>query len=206
MKNFSIVLNVVLIVAVAILYYLHFSGNQKPVSVVKTAVPKAPLSELEKAPIAYVDLDSLNEKIAFIRDKRKELEGEQKAIENEWMSASRALNDKKNEFIKKHDNGKAITDEMAAEFQTQLLQEQQAIEEKRQAATQKLTEKSYKFMDDIQKKLKDFLAQYNSNGTYKYILTTGTGLDYLVFKDTTLNITNDVIAGMNEKIAKENKK
>lgn len=206
MKNFSIVLNVVLIVAVGILYFLHFSGNQKSVSVVKTAVPKAPLGELEKAPIAYVDLDSLNEKIAFIRDKRKELEGEQKAIENEWMSASRALNDKKNEFIKKHDNGKAITDEMAAEFQTQLLQEQQAIEEKRQAATQKLTEKSYKFMDDIQKKLKDFLAQYNSNGTYKYILTTGTGLDYLVFKDTTLNITNDVIAGMNEKIAKESKK
>jgi len=206
MKQISLVLNVVLLAAVGLLYYFHFSNGKKAEPVVKAAVPKASAEELEKAPIAYVDLDSLNEKISYIKDKRKELEGEQKAIENEWMRASRALNDKKNEFIRKHDNGKSITDQMAEEFQTQLMQEQQAIEEKHQAATQKLTEKSYKFMDDIQKKLKDFLAVYNSNGTYKYIFTTGTGLDYIVFKDSTLNITNDVIAGMNEKISQESKK
>lgn len=206
MKSFSIALNSILIIAVGVLYYLHFSAPKKSVPEVKTAVPKAPISELEKAPIAYVDLDSLNEKIAYIKEKRKELESEQKAIDNEYMNAARALNDKKNDFIRKHDNGKSITEEMATEFQTQLLQEQQTIEEKRQSATQKLTEKSYKFMDDIQKKLKNFLAQYNSNGTYKYILTTGTGLDYLVFKDSSLNITNDVISGMNEKISNESKK
>lgn len=206
MKPFSIGLNVLLLLAVGLLYYLHFKGDKKQVTEVKTAVPKASASELEKAPIAYVDLDSLNEKISYIRDKRKELENEQKAIENDWVNANRNLSNKKNDFIRKHDNGKAITDQMAEEFQTQLLQEQQAIEEKHQAATQKLTEKSYKFMDDIQKKLKEFLAQYNSNGTYKYIFTTGTGLDYIVFKDSTLNITNDVIAGMNEKIGNESKK
>jgi hypothetical protein len=33
-----------------------------------------------------------------------------------------------------------------------------------------------------------------------YIITTGTGLDYMVYKDSTLNITNDVIKGMNEKM------
>lgn len=165
-----------------------------------------PVIELDKAPIAYVDLDSLNEKITYIKDKKKELEAEQKAIENEWTNGSRALQGRRDDFIRKHENDKNLTEEAAMQFQNELLQSQQNLDEKRQALTQKLTEKSYKFMEDIQKKLKEFLADYNSNGTYKYIFTTGTGLDYIVFKDSSLNITDDVIAGMNEKIAKESKK
>ena len=55
-------------------------------------------------------------------------------------------------------------------------------------------------MDDIQKKLKEFLTDYNKEKKYMYILTTGTGLDYMVYKDSTLNITKDVIKGMNEKM------
>ena len=90
---------------------------------------------------------------------------------------------------------------MAQEFQGQLLQEQQQIDEKKQNLSQRLSEKSYKFMDDIQKKLKDFLTEYNSQRNFTYIFTTGTGLDYMVYKDSSLNITADVIAGMNEKMA-----
>jgi outer membrane protein len=74
------------------------------------------------------------------------------------------------------------------------------VDEKKQSLSQRLNEKSYKFMDDVQKKLKDFLAEYNSQKNYTYIFTTGTGLDYMVYKDSSLNITDDVIAGMNEKM------
>jgi outer membrane protein len=147
--------------------------------------------------IAYVELDSLNEKISFIKEKRKELEAEQKAIESEWESGYRGLESQKNNFLKK---GNAITQQMAEEFQGQLMQQQQGIDGKKQALTQKLSEKSYRFMDDIQKKLKDFLVDYNKEKKYLYILTTGTGLDYMVYKDTSLNITADVIIGMNKKL------
>ena len=56
-------------------------------------------------------------------------------------------------------------------------------------------------MDDIHKKLKEFLNQYNKTKNYQYILTTGTGLDYMLYKDSTFNITADVIKGMNELMA-----
>ena len=55
-------------------------------------------------------------------------------------------------------------------------------------------------MDDIQKKLKSFLEEYNRERNYMYIFTTGTGLDYMVYKDSSMNITADVIEGMNEKM------
>ena len=40
----------------------------------------------------------------------------------------------------------------------------------------------------------------NKDKKFMYIFTTGTGLDYMVYKDTTLNVTNDVINGMNAKM------
>ena len=83
------------------------------------------------------------------------------------------------------------------------MQQQQQVDGKKQNLTQNLSEKSYKFMDDIQKKLKDFLTEYNREKNYMYIFTTGTGLDYMAYKDSSLNITDDVIEGMNIKLNKK---
>ena len=44
------------------------------------------------------------------------------------------------------------------------------------------------------------MKEYNKDKNYSYILATGTGLDYLFFKDSTLNITSDVIKGLNEQM------
>ncbi len=197
MKHLFTILNVVLILAVAFLYFHEFGGSKAKASITKSPVSIAETQKAGNAPIAYVELDSLNEKIIFIREKRKELEAEQKAIETEWESSYRGLEAQKNNFLKK---GNAITQQMAEEFQGQLIQQQQRIDEKKQGLTQKLSEKSYRFMDDVQKKLKDFLVDYNKEKNYLYILTTGTGLDYMVYKDSTLNITEDVVVGMNEKL------
>lgn len=198
MKNLSMALNVVLILAVGILYYLHFSGKKTVDAKPKIMAPKITGSETGHTAIAYVEMDSLNDNIIYIKTKRKELEAEQRKIETDWDNSCKVLENKKDEFLKK---GNSITQEMAQQFQGELLQEKQQIDDKRQSLSQQLNERSYKFMDDIQKKLKDFLGEYNSQRNFTYIFTTGTGLDYMVYKDSSLNITADVIAGMNEKMS-----
>ncbi len=202
MKHFSLILNIVLLFAVGILYYLHFSGTKICEKKVKPTMSSCKPGMNTDPCIAYVDLDSLNEKITFIKKNRKALEAEQEAIESEWESSYRNLENQKNNFLKK---GKAITQSEAEEFQANLVQQQQEIDTKKQMLTQKLNEKSYKFMDGIQQKLKGFLEEYNKNNKFNYIFSTGNGLDYMVFKDSTNNITSDVIAGMNEMIDSENK-
>ena len=203
MKQFSIALNVLLLLAVGYLYYVHFSSSA-PGQAKAATLPAAAHKPVTggHVSIAYVDLDSLNEKIHFIRDKRKELESEQKAIETEWENGYRNLENQKNNFLKK---GNAITQQEAEVFQESLLRQQQQVDGRKQSANQKLGEKSYKFMDDMQKQLKAFLNEYNADRNYQYILTTGTGLDYLVYKDSSMNITDDVVNGMNEKMKKEKK-
>ena len=194
MRSFLIAVNSLLIIAVIFLYIKVFKNTTNLKTNTSSNVTSKTSVSLKNASIAFVELDSLNEKIDFIKDRRKELEIEQKAIEVEWQNGYRGLENKKNEFLKR---GNSITQQEAEKFQGELLQQQQQVDQRKQGLTQKLSEKSYKFMDDIQKKLKEFLNQYNKTKNYQYILTTGTGLDYMLYKDSTFNITADVIKGMN---------
>lgn len=196
MKNLSLILNAILIAAVGFLFFKVYSGDKSKTQV-KVADKSANSTSAAKPMIAYVELDSLNEHIVYIKQKRQNLEAEQKAIENEWTSAMKGLEAQRDNFIKR---GNSITQEEAEKFQAQLIQQQQAIEGRKQSSAQKLSEKSYKMMEDIQKNLKDYLSEYNKTKGYTYILTTGTGLDYMIFKDSTLDITADVIAGMNGRL------
>ena len=198
MRSFLIAVNSLLIIAVIFLYVKVFKSTTNVKINTSSNVTSNTNGSLKNASIAFVELDSLNEKIGFIKDRRKELEIEQKAIEVEWQNGYRGLENKKNEFLKR---GNSITQQEAEKFQGELLQQQQQVDQRKQGLTQKLSEKSYKFMDDIQKKLKDFLNQYNKTKNYQYILTTGTGLDYMLYKDSTFNITADVIKGMNDLMA-----
>ena len=198
MRSFLIAVNSLLIIAVIFLYIKVFKSTPNVKINTSSNVTSNTNGSLKNASIAFVELDSLNEKIGFIKDRRKELEIEQKSIEVEWQNGYRGLENKKNEFLKR---GNSITQQEAEKFQGELLQQQQQVDQRKHGLTQKLSEKSYKFMDDIQKKLKDFLNQYNKTKNYQYILTTGTGLDYMLYKDSTFNITADVIKGMNDLMA-----
>lgn len=198
MKNLSLILNMVLLAAVGYLYYYDFSGKK-----VKDVAAKInhsyPVSDSggHRPALAYVDLDSLNENITFIRDRRKELESEMKAIERQQEEGYKGLQAQRDNFLKK---GAAITEAEAQSFQEKLIDQQQKIDGYKQQQSQKLNEKSFTIMEDIKKQLREFLAEYNKEKNYMYIFTTGTGLDYMVYKDSSLNITADVIKGMNAKM------
>jgi outer membrane protein len=197
-KNLSLALNIVLLAAVGYLYYYNFSGKKQGKGSLKNdGFAMSGDSNCIRPSIAYVELDSLNENITYIKDKRKELENEQKNIETEWENGYKGLQAAKDNFLKK---GSSVTPDEVEKMQSQLLEQQQQIDGRKQQRSQALNQKSFNIMEDIQKQLKDFLAEYNKEKKYIYILTTGSGQDYMVFKDARLNITDDVIKGMNAKM------
>ncbi|HMG82287.1 MAG TPA: OmpH family outer membrane protein [Ferruginibacter sp.] len=199
MKKSQVILNVVLAVAVIVLFFLYFLGGKKAClangrgecSIVKDSAGAT------RPRIAYVELDSLNDEVTFIKERKTELEGEQTDMENDYNNAYRQLEAEKNNFLKR---GAAITQPEAEAFQQKLIQQQQQIEADKQARSQKLAEKGSQVMEGIQKTLKDFITGYNKDKKYTYILAVGTGLDYMLYKDSTLNITSDVVKGLNDKM------
>ncbi len=197
MKQFSLIINILLVGAVAILFYLHFTGNKTNHTEAEKHTSNYWLKDScgDNIPVvAYVELDSLNNNVSFIKVRKKELEVEQKNIAQDYEAAYRSLTAEKDEFLKR---GNAITQAEAEAFQGKLGQKQQEIENNRQVKAQRLAEKSAKIMEDMQTRVRTFMKEYNKTKNYSYILATGTGLDYLFFKDSTLNITNDVIRGLN---------
>ena len=200
MKQFSFVLNIVLAIAVGFLYYLHFTENGKKVKVHSGVInnnSKDTSTPRKKMLVAYVELDSLYNNVSFIRERKKELESEQKVIASEYENSYRSLTAERDNFLKK---GNSITQQEAEEFQARLGQKQQEVEQAKQLKGQKLAEKGARIMDDMQKKLKAFMSEYNKEKKYTYILATGVGLDYLFYKDSTLNITSDIVKGLNEQM------
>jgi outer membrane protein len=195
MKQFSTILNVILLVAVAFLYFKVFSNaKSKPNTIFSSKKDSTALNNNEEAIIAYVELDSLNENITYIKDHRKDLEKEQKAIETEWRGAMTSLQNRAAEFQK---NAGAKTQQDAEKLQNELGQLQQQIEAKKQSQTQALSEKSYDFLEKIQKELKACVSYFNKDKRYKYIFTTGSGNEYMIYKDDASNITKDVTDAMN---------
>jgi outer membrane protein len=198
MKKAQVVLNVILVVLIAVLFFLYFSGRRKEcMATANCSVTKDSMGGAKHPTIAYFELDSLNNQVTFIGDKKKELDAEQKGIESDYENSYRQLEAEKNNFLKR---GSAITQPEAEAFQEKLVQQQQQVEADKQSRSQKLAEKGAKIMEDVQSKLKDFLDDYNKDKRYTYIFATGTGLDYMFYKDSTLNITNDIVKGLNDKM------
>ncbi|MGG9960791.1 OmpH family outer membrane protein [Ferruginibacter sp. SUN106] len=202
MNKLSIAINLVLLAAVGYLYYNNFSvkkGGDKIAA--ENKITKDSCTTQHR--IAYVELDSLNEHLVYLKQNRKSLEADQKVVEAKIAADYKALEAKQENFKQKNPNPRP---EDIQNLQAQLMQEQQNIEAERQKQSQIFNQRSFSLMEKIQKDLKAFLSEYNKEKKFQYIFTTGGGMDYLIYKDSTLDITKDVIIGMNERLKPDTNK
>ena len=59
-------------------------------------------------------------------------------------------------------------------------------------------ENQAKAIDAIQKRINEYLKEYNKEGKYNFIFSTQEGNPTLYFKDTAFNITSEVVKGLND--------
>src|ERR1700749_1850487 len=95
MKQVSLIINIVLIAAVVVLFYLNISlkknvealAGTNPVAVLQTpATLSANNVDLKNAKIAYINIDSLDYKYQYIVDNSKEYANKQMALESQLQS------------------------------------------------------------------------------------------------------------------------
>ena len=71
----------------------------------------------------------------------------------------------------------------------------------KQMMNQELQNESFKRLQEVKKKIEDFLKDYNKDKGLSYIMTNSPDLIYL--KDTVYNITGDLIIGLNSQYKKK---
>lgn len=192
MKNISIILNAVLLVAVGVLFYLHFSATKSE----KKVVSNKSVETAESGEVAYVVIDSLRKNYKFFEDLRELLIQKQQNSELSLNRKAAAYEKEAIDFqekIQKH----LITQRQAEEMNQKLMTKQQNILKLRETLSMQLAEDESSMNKQLQDSISSFLEEYNA-GRFKMIFSVSMGQN-LLYGDEALNITDEVIAGLNER-------
>jgi outer membrane protein len=196
MKNGLLLLNVVLLIAVAVLFYLHFAGAPAKV---KGAVSKpAPTSAAQDFKIAYFEMDSLEGSFAMVKDVKSELSRKEEAINDELGRLEKSYRNKVTQYQSQGATMNQVQSEMA---QKDVLQMQQNMQGRKQALDNEYQDFYMRKMKDVKTKIETFLQEYNNKKGFSYIFAYEPGLFY--YRDTAYNITADVIQGLNAQYIKK---
>jgi len=195
MKKISFWINIVLIVAVGALYFLHFVGL-KDGSNNKNEADSTKIEIDENYSIAYVNFDTLLTNYEMFADKQAELMKKRDESEAELQTKSRKLEKQVVDFQKKVKNG-LITRTKAQVMQQDLGKKEQELYQLRDQLTSKLSEEEQVMNRQVMFSIMEYLKEYNKDHSYRFILSNNFG-GPLLFSDRNLNITSDVLAGINE--------
>ena len=192
MKNLSIVLNVVLFVAVIVLYVLYFSGHKSP----ETAMNSKVAGTADATKIVYINTDTLlnnyqlavelNE--AFLKkqeDRRTELNIKAKAIDQEGT-----------EFQRKLQNNGFISEARAIEARDQLLVKQENFRRLQQEMMDKASREQSELNKQLFDEITNFLKEYNKEKGFSIVLSTQLGGNVLYAEDG-FDITKEIVDRLN---------
>src|ERR1044072_249597 len=100
MKNLSLILNIVLLVAVGVLYYLHFSTRKTESATSSSSIEPGELT------IAYINSDSVLKYYDYLKISRQQLEEKTKKMDQEYRNRAIGL---QNEFTAYQRNVNSMT-------------------------------------------------------------------------------------------------
>lgn len=198
MKNTSLILSIISLVAVVVFGILTLTdGGKKPE--VKTE-GEAVEAAASKGDIVYVDLDRILMEYDMANDLRSVVETKVQNIQAEVTRRGKKLENDVIEFQNKIDKG--LLTRTNAELQSQKLQ-QQELEFNNYAAQkqQEINEENVVMMNQLGDAIQTFLTKYNEEKQYAMILTNSGGAP-VITADAALDITDDVLAGLNEEYIK----
>ena len=198
MKNTSLILSVISLVAVVVFGVLTLTG--KKAANVETVEGEAVVAEAGKGAIVYVDLDRILMDYDMANDLRSVVETKVQNIQAEVTRRGKKLENDVKSFQEKIDKG--LMTRSVAEAQGQKLQ-QQELEFNNYAAQkqQEIQEEQLVMMNQLGDAIQTFLEKYNAEKQYAMIITNSGGAP-VITADASLDITEDVIAGLNEEYIK----
>ena len=192
MKNLSIGLHVLLLIAVIVLYVLHFSGNSK-----STSNQGDTITVNADAKIVYINMDTLLNNYTQSRELNEAFLKKLETNRTELNIKVKNFDREAAEFRNKVENGGFMTRERAEQAQMDLMIKQQNL----QKLQQEMTENAQREQMEINRKLYDaitnFLTEYNKAKGFQLILSTTLGGNVL-FAQEGFDITNDVVNQLNE--------
>jgi outer membrane protein len=189
MKNASLILNGVLLVAVAVLFYLHFSSG-RPAGGSMTSDGGSP-SNLK---VAYVNQDTVLKYYEFVKMNTDKLQAKATSLGQQLNNRQQSL---QREVQSYRTNVNSMTIGQAQAIEQDLQQKGQNLQMFEQQLAQEMEEERERINTELYTKITGFLKTYSKDKGIEVILKLDRGSD-LLYGGNSLDISQDVVKGLND--------
>ena len=196
MKNLSLIINVVLAIAVIILFVLFF-GIKSNISGNQTVSNKSTYTG-GKLSIAYVNVDSLLIHYQFAKEANESLIRKQEDSRLKVNSMKQQLQNEVEDFQRKRDNNAFLSIDRAKQEANRLEKKNQELQELDGNLSRQLMQVQQKMSEQLRDTINKFMKEYNKDRKYQVIFSN-TSADNVLYAEKGYDITTEVTILLNER-------
>jgi len=187
-----LILNIVLLVAVVVLYVLHFSDEKATNTPGDASSP----SDLK---IAYINSDTVLKYYDYLKASREQLEAKAQRMEQDFRNRAQGL---QNEFAAYQRNVNSMTLGQVKATEEDLAKKQQNLQMYQQTLSQQVMQEEAKLNKELYDRITAYLSKYGKEKGFQVVLKYDPSSDVLHVSEG-LDISKDVIAGLNSEYKTE---
>ena len=199
MKKANIILHIISLVAIVVLFVMFL--GQKNCNTANIETPSAEQTVAANNSIVYIQLDTLINQYDMYNDLKTEFEGKLASVENELTKKGRALENDYQSFNEKMSKG-LLTRSQAEAQGNELQARQQELALLSQEKQMQLAEEESVMINQVMNAIQSYIKEYNKIHNHSLILTTTVATNNVIDGESSLNITNDIIKGLNQEYVK----
>ena len=190
MNKIQIVINVILVAAVAALFVIFYSG--KTTATAETVAAE----QTDVMPVAYLNVDSLLMNYTFAQEASDKLMSKQEDARVKMNTKLRTFQNEVADFQRKLENNAFMSRERAEKEQQRLAKKEQELQELEAKLTQDIMIENQKLNQQLADSLNNFLQIFNADGRYHVILSNS-AKDNVLMANEQYDITDEVVNGLN---------
>jgi outer membrane protein len=192
MNKGLLALNIVLLIGVAILFFLFFTRKDKVTSVITTRTGIDTAAQWEHTPVAYFDMDSIEAN--FILWKKVQAE-----VVKREAGVNDTINQMKMSFQSYYQKLQAQSANLSPRQKDSLGNELAQMDSEIKNRTAELNQNYQTYFMNKQQEIvtliKNYCKEFNKDRRFSYIIAREPGLFY--YTDTAYNVTSDLLKGLN---------
>ena len=192
MNKGLLALNIVLLIGVAILFFLFFNKKDNTSSVIPIRTDHDTAIQKQQTPVAYFDMDSIEANFFLWKQVQTEVVKREAGI-NDTINQMR--NGFQNYYQKLQAQSANLSPRQKDSLGNELAQMDAEIKNRTAELNQKYQTYFMSRQQEIVTKIKNYCREFNKDKKYSYIIAREPGLFY--YTDTAYNVTSELLKGLN---------
>src|SRR5688572_10043973 len=198
MNKGLLALNIILLVAVGVLFFLFFNGKGKTTTNTVTRSPSDTAAKWQNIPVAYFDMDSVESNFSLFKQMQTEVVKREAGINDTINQMRWAF---QNYYQKLQAQGASLSQRQRDSLGNELAQMDMEIKNRAAELNQNYQTYYMSKQREIVTLIKNYCKEFNKDRRYSYIIAREPGLFY--YTDTAYNVTSELLKGLNAFYAKK---